>query len=100
MFFLVAFFAPAELPKTFPRIYAVVVTVAEHEFHAVAPHVFGAEHRQIVGDRPRIEDSQAGNFAHAIRAHTLGTQVLDRIHTYVAVVPTHGDLTGSGLLYF
>lgn len=74
--------------------------IAEGEFDAVTADVFGAQHRQIVGYRSRIEDAQTGNFADAIRTQTLGTQILYSVDAQVAVIPGNGDLVWTCLFYF
>src|SRR6185369_2925927 len=44
----IAFFTAAKLSQPLPRVYAVIVPIAEHEFHTVAAHVLGVQHSQIV----------------------------------------------------
>src|SRR5882724_7284770 len=94
-----ALFAHAKLAEPLPSVDAVVVAVAEHELHAVAADVFGAQHRKVVGDRSRIEYTKSGHFTDAVGTQALRPQILDRIDTHVAVVPSDGDLVRASLLY-
>ena len=94
-----ALFAQAKLAEPLPRVDAVVVAVAEHELHAVAADVFGTEHRKVVGDRSRIEYTKSGHFTHAVGAQALRPQILDRVDTHVAVVPSDRDLVRASFLY-
>src|SRR6266478_6368998 len=94
-----ALFAQAKLAEPFPRVDAVVVAVAEHELHAVAADVFRAEHRKVLGDRSRIEYTKSGHLTDAVGAQALGPQILDRVDTHVAVVPSDRDLVRASFLY-
>ena len=95
-----AFNAQTKLSQSLPRINAVIVPVAEQEFHTVASYVFGAQDCKVLGDRSRIEYAQACHFADAVSAQALRSQVLDRIDAHVIVVPSNCDLACAGLLYF
>src|SRR6185503_5610072 len=94
----VALFTAAKLAQSFPRVYSVVVTIAEHEFHTVTPDVFGVQHRQVIGYCSRIEYAQARHLADAIRAHAFGPQIFDRVDAPTTIVPSYSDLV-PGLFY-
>jgi len=94
-----AFVAKTKLPQSLPGIDAVIVPIAEHELHAVSSNMLRAQHRYVFGNRSRIEDTQARDFADAVGTQAFGSQIPDRVDAHVIVVPTDRDLC-AGLLYF
>ena len=75
------------------------MTITEGELHSVTADVFGFQHRQILRDRPWIENSKSGDFVDAARAHALRPQVFYREDTDVPVTPAYGYLIRARLGY-